>query len=70
MTVQQLKQQTIIDDVQTIDGQPLDDHELVDVRGNIKTVFLNHQSILLVTEVKTDENVSWKIIQKERLKNY
>lgn len=70
MTVQQLKQQTIIDDGQTIDGQPLDDHELVDVRGNIKTVFLNHQSILLVTEVKTDENVSWKIIQKERLKNY
>lgn len=70
MSVADLKKLSIIDDVQTIDGLSLANEDLVDVRGNVKTVYLNHQSILLVTETGAATEVRWKMIQKERLKNY
>lgn len=70
LSVEKLLENPIIDCVQTTDGKQLGADEVVEIHGPLKTVFLNHQSVLLVDPVTDSENSKWITIPKEKLKNY
>lgn len=71
MTVEEILQDEQIDHVRPEDGRTLPLDTLIDVTGNAKTVFLNHQSVLLVQEKNTIENqIEWELISKDKLKKY
>ncbi|MDP4104265.1 MAG: hypothetical protein Q8935_04870 [Bacillota bacterium] len=71
MSVEEILKDEHIDQVRTENGTVLPLQTLIDVTGNAKTVFLDHQSVLLVQEKSPDENqAGWELISKEKLKKY
>lgn len=68
MTIGEILQYEQIDDVRTEDGRIHSLDTLVDVTGNVKTVLLDYQSILLIQE-KQDHS-GWELLSKEKLKAY
>lgn len=71
MTIEDILKDEQIDQVRPEDGTVLPLQTLIDVTENAKTVFLDHQSVLLIQEKRPDENqVGWELISKEKLKKY
>lgn len=72
VSVEQLKQQTMIELVQILDGETLGDTEKIKVGEPLKTVLLGNRCVLLVTPYQhaTDENVRWAACSKQFLRDY
>ncbi len=65
-----LLKKTSIDRCQTIEGETLDEHSRIAIGEWTKPVFLDYQSTLLVEEVKENDQIYWRTLPKEIVKQY
>jgi len=59
-----------IDEIRSVEGQKLDDSEELFLKDKIKTVLLDHKSVLLVHQVSDEKGPVWQNIPKEEVKKY
>lgn len=70
VTVKKILEGTTLDVVRTQAGLVLDDGEEVTLGDKLKSVFLNHQSALLVESVEVDGRYKWQPCSGSTLKQY
>ncbi len=69
-TVKEILEDTTIEIVRTQDGFILDDTESITLGDKLKSVFLDHKSVLLVESVHVDGNDIWMPCAGNKLKKY
>ncbi|MFO1446102.1 hypothetical protein KDN24_23445 [Bacillus sp. Bva_UNVM-123] len=69
-TVKEILEDTTIDIVRTEAGFILDDNEYITLGDKLKSVFLDHKSVLLVESVNVDGNDNWVPCAGSTLKKY
>lgn len=72
LTVKEILNNSDIDIVQSLEGNPLLENDRIKLGEKVKAVFLNHQKVLLVYREfdKTSKTYSWHTCIKEQLRKY
>ena len=59
-----------IDEIQCLNGEKVKSDDMISLQGKIKTVLLNHRSVLLVRKIKNEKSFIWQNLSKEEIKKY
>ena len=68
VTPLEIRKQTHVEVVKTMDGAVLEDHEKIRLGNKVKAVLLNGKSTLLVSAI--DGDIKWETCRKQQLKAY
>jgi hypothetical protein len=72
VTPDEIKRQTHVEVVRTIDGRLLKENDKILLGEKVKAVLLDYKSTLLVNEIKSDRNTpaQWETFNKQQLRVY
>lgn len=68
VTPLEIRRQTHVEVVKTMDGAVLEDHEKIRLGNKVKAVLLDGKSTLLVTAI--DGDIKWETCRKQQLRGY
>jgi hypothetical protein len=68
VTPTEIKKQTHVEAVKTIDGAVLEDHEKIRLGKKVKAVLMDGKATLLVTKI--DGDIKWETCPKQQLKRF